>query len=518
MYKFLLLFFLIPMVNYPQSIVWDANKQINTNPQSYRFSFIIDSKGNPVIVLDGIGDQSFKSYFIKFDSLGNNVSFKQYFVAHTLNPLNFYETLDGYRLFGVTDSSQYYGKSDNLLPVIINTNKQGDTTDLIYPYNIYESDNYDRFSTQVLPFNNFNCLNLNNNFINAYIKSSIPLGDDIFTKKDHLIIRSYDSSGKYLWSKGYDTLTSSVNQYKLLTFRISLRNTFLAIIQNSIRKSGSYVYQIKLIETDFEGNLLRDITYALDNQSVIPIDASGMEDGTVYILGYYLNTSEKKHFIIKYNSNNEIIKTLDLPQSGLFNHVKGMSLSPSGNIVLYGRSVINYNDPTTNFDDIFKMYMAKININLEFEWDYLWYENNFNNASSLMNAIFLDENTLLVVGYKDVFNIFCSKISLFPSEVKDNSVKNSELTISPNPARDYLEINGSIGACSNEASLIASEFAAESIQIFNTLGELVAQTSPSVINQSQTRTSDPLRIDVSTLAPGMYFIKIGNRVEKFVKM
>jgi hypothetical protein len=106
-----------------------------------------------------------------------------------------------------------------------------------------------------------------------------------------------------------------------------------------------------------------------------------------------------------------------------------------------------------------------------------------------------------------------------PTSVEDKELKleiNNKLLIYPNPAREYIEIMGSIGACSNGNE--ASQIASESIQIFDMLGVIAAQTSSSVINQSQTRASDPLRIDVTFLSPGLYFIKIGNRVEKFVKM
>lgn len=77
----------------------------------------------------------------------------------------------------------------------------------------------------------------------------------------------------------------------------------------------------------------------------------------------------------------------------------------------------------------------------------------------------------------------------------------SNIIIYPNPASDYITIQPSEGLKPAEGS---------DIQIFDMLGEIVLtveQTSPSV-----------QRIDVSNLFPGMYFIKIGNRLEKFMKM
>jgi hypothetical protein len=61
---------------------------------------------------------------------------------------------------------------------------------------------------------------------------------------------------------------------------------------------------------------------------------------------------------------------------------------------------------------------------------------------------------------------------------------------------------------------------------FSTLGIIVAQTLSYVIYNSisnvakttQTGASEVLRIDISNLLVDVYFIKIGDRVERFVKM
>jgi hypothetical protein len=82
-----------------------------------------------------------------------------------------------------------------------------------------------------------------------------------------------------------------------------------------------------------------------------------------------------------------------------------------------------------------------------------------------------------------------------PSSVKENEIASNFVRISPNPANDYIAIQNSEG------------FA---IQIFNIFGEIVfsiEQKSPSF-----------QKIDISNLASGIYFIKVGNSIEKFVKL
>ena len=82
----------------------------------------------------------------------------------------------------------------------------------------------------------------------------------------------------------------------------------------------------------------------------------------------------------------------------------------------------------------------------------------------------------------------------------------SQFEIFPNPATDYIEIN--LGAFNTTLKRGVAE--GSDIQIIDMLGVIVLtveQTSQSV-----------QRIDVTILSPGIYFLKIGNRVEKFVKI
>jgi hypothetical protein len=84
----------------------------------------------------------------------------------------------------------------------------------------------------------------------------------------------------------------------------------------------------------------------------------------------------------------------------------------------------------------------------------------------------------------------------------------------PNPASDYIEIN--VGAGSKPALMIEFE-------IFNIFGEknptltLPAGEGTSKVLPNGEDLGGFFRVDISNLAPGVYFIKIGDRFEKFVK-
>jgi hypothetical protein len=111
--------------------------------------------------------------------------------------------------------------------------------------------------------------------------------------------------------------------------------------------------------------------------------------------------------------------------------------------------------------------------------------------------------------------------SLSTSDVND--MQFGGLNVFPNPASDCITITL---PNSNYTLQDVVENGQENVQIFNTFGIEVAQTPSSVIYNSisngvkttQTGASELLKIDISNFPNGTYFIKIGDKVEKFVKM
>jgi hypothetical protein len=56
----------------------------------------------------------------------------------------------------------------------------------------------------------------------------------------------------------------------------------------------------------------------------------------------------------------------------------------------------------------------------------------------------------------------------------------------------------------------------ESVQIFNVFGEEVTTTPP--YGHPFVLEGEVFKIDVSCLAPGVYFVRVGEKVGKFVKL
>jgi hypothetical protein len=88
--------------------------------------------------------------------------------------------------------------------------------------------------------------------------------------------------------------------------------------------------------------------------------------------------------------------------------------------------------------------------------------------------------------------------------IEENFIDRDETQmIFPNPASDFIEI--SVGA--NGPSPLQSD-----VRIYDVLGQTVSFVRAGL------EPATTIRIDVSGLAPGMYFVRIGDRVGKFVKL
>jgi Leucine-rich repeat (LRR) protein len=97
-----------------------------------------------------------------------------------------------------------------------------------------------------------------------------------------------------------------------------------------------------------------------------------------------------------------------------------------------------------------------------------------------------------------IYSLDCSTVSVDEGiDVRD------DVSLSPNPASDYIEI-------SIQGEHIGSPL--RDIKIYNTMGECVFTLTPALSQREKE-----LKVDVTGLAAGVYFVRIGDRVSKFIK-
>jgi hypothetical protein len=96
----------------------------------------------------------------------------------------------------------------------------------------------------------------------------------------------------------------------------------------------------------------------------------------------------------------------------------------------------------------------------------------------------------------------------------------NNVSLYPNPASEYIEINIA-NVVEPGLRPVSTEFS-EEIRVYNALGECVKNPTPDLIHTpaplERGIREGVLRIDVSDLPAGIYFIRIGDAVKSFVKI
>ena len=105
----------------------------------------------------------------------------------------------------------------------------------------------------------------------------------------------------------------------------------------------------------------------------------------------------------------------------------------------------------------------------------------------------IENGTAPGVDYTKFFNI-----SVTPVGIDELGIRNYELVVYPNPTRGELKIRNDELGIRND----------ENVKIFDMTGKIILNSQFSILNS----------IDVSHLPSGVYFIKIGDKIAKFMKI
>ncbi len=139
-------------------------------------------------------------------------------------------------------------------------------------------------------------------------------------------------------------------------------------------------------------------------------------------------------------------------------------------------------------------------------WSY-----HYDGNSSIKNVSVTDDNIYMIISFFDA-SLQVWRINS-PTTAENNSIK-LQLHISPNPASDYINITLPINMFSNPSLKHGVGNVVENVQIFDMLGVEVIHP----VSYAATPQDGNLRIDISHLPAGVYYVRIGDKVEKFVKM
>ncbi len=120
---------------------------------------------------------------------------------------------------------------------------------------------------------------------------------------------------------------------------------------------------------------------------------------------------------------------------------------------------------------------------------------------------YLNKNSLLLLNFFEGHLLYKFTFDI-ATKVEYTNENNKFIHIYPNPATEYIEINST--SINRKSGVVLDE-----IKIFNTRGECVIFLSAIT---STSSGFDNIKIDVSHLPIGGYYVKFGNRTQMFIKM
>jgi hypothetical protein len=345
---------------------------------------------------------------------------------------------------------------------------------------------------------------LKSNFLTTWEGNDLVKIDMGFADKNDPQLRYVDFSGDYLFGLGdYEYATDSLNTY------LSIYNTkdksLLKYDKNNsdmpdfyIERSGLMAFYMDTVPNSIAVDKYLN-PWILTNESLFRFSPSGSEMIDISFKG---DKTPLAHLDYDNNSNELIIRTYGLTLIYYYDidkrKIDSFEVTQSGikgNILMIKKLIDNN---IWASDDLGYLYRYKGKGKFEV------FDLKIRNQEYLgfpINDFSIDYNKNLHLATE--IGLLTNNSLL--SDVKENQELISDgFSVYPNPARDYIEIDferfATPGRCGTS----------EDIRIFNTLGEnvLPVEQTPSSVQS----------IDISKLSPGMYFIKIGNRVDKFVKM
>ncbi|MEI6090396.1 MAG: T9SS type A sorting domain-containing protein [bacterium] len=448
----------------------------------------IDNDGNIVTAIDPYSSTYGNNCFIKYDQNGNKLSYKSYSISQTSYPVSIVQTTNGYSMFCAISAS--YMKT-GFLPMIFKTNSDGDSLAVSIPYDIKNESLYDSLSLEVNTANNkIGTLELDGNYYNASIQEKVKPSNHGEINQHCLVLSSYNSDGKLLWRKGVDTLVAS-DYYAIMEIKLLKSKNFILLTRKQINSE----HKIQIIEFDLNGNVIKKIDPQLLDKSFFPLSIEKLANNDYVVLGNRLVKDTTTNKLIRLNSNGEYIESLGFPKRNLGVGCDFIKQSPSGNLVLVGSTALQECDSNTctNKQKIM-MFCFDQDFNYISELEYG--EHRDDDPTDIRNIYFFDNDNFIAIGYKSRYKFYIAKFSLSASKVKDESTLQSNLMVSPNPAGDFITITFKLSVGS-------------AIQIYNTLGEIVMS--------AEARHAVPLRINISNLPKGMYFVRIDGETAKFIK-
>ncbi|TAL70663.1 MAG: T9SS type A sorting domain-containing protein [Bacteroidetes bacterium] len=252
-----------------------------------------------------------------------------------------------------------------------------------------------------------------------------------------------------------------------------------------IDKNGKTVWKTKL---EIEGKYLNLFKILETKSKEYILLGRSYQD----ISSYYA-TLNKSIAILKVDTNGKVLWNKEYKvDSTTYIDRSIVEIKNGKSFLLLGSTKKDTWDDTTQFSSNTKFCIVEINENGELLPNELIWNKSIDKNNYIMDIIEIIDNNYLVYGRTDT-NLYLAKVFLSPTSVNELFNDSQEnISLYPNPVYNYL--------------FLKSNKEINKVEIFSILGNKIIETEYKD------------RIDVSGLCVGVYFVRIGDSIVKFVKI
>ncbi|MFP4528942.1 MAG: T9SS type A sorting domain-containing protein [Candidatus Kapaibacterium sp.] len=388
----------------------------------------------------------------------------------------------------VLQQKEYLDKGDNLL----------------YKF-MYKENNYYKiigtsYSSPIPIFlklnQDFNTLEILDDTINYYINDFFLRNDSLFfltpgrerinnVWQYQFRIDIYSPDIEFLTRIPLDTTSSELDAPAYLPFHGSgliVKSDYFLLFTGGAIFDDASKYKI-IIKYDRKGNIIWSKKIFDENYSEVGLyDIYEDKEGNIYGTGYAFNAPYQHHFLCKLDSEGNILWQTVSEKQGRYNLNEFCSIMDDQYFVVGGYRQ-HYPVPGQNSYVLF-IYDSNGNLIKEYNW-------SRGEQSEICGIVNSPDNNIIVFGRASFGEMYLAEISI-SSLSTSYPAPAPALSLHPNPTSDFITISGM-----NDPT--------QTIDIYTLAGvNIMSAEGP--------------RVDVSHLAPGFYFVRVGGRSLKFVKI
>jgi hypothetical protein len=347
--------------------------------------------------------------------------------------------------------------------------------------------------------------NLRNNFLGGHGSLFKNHNNEIFycyglgsNKSGRLMLLSFDINCKFI-KKDTIFFMDTVNYNEISAKSSILTKDSGYVVSGTFYNRKMNKYDLFLHKYNKNSKLIWEKIFKSDSATQTPSQLLETSTGEIMLVGFlrpFPSTINKAtHFVRKFNNTGNLIwdksfiENIGVTMLNIFE-------SNNGNFYLIANTLQKLlEDPP---DAYYNFCLLKITGNGDLIWEKTWGMADVNNY--LTGLVFDKNNDIIVSGNQGIYTYIARIKDTTTTSISDLFVSEKCLIISPNPSNSFIDIN-----FSNKNILLNLN----QINIYNSIGEIVL--SISILNP------DSQRIDISSLPPGLYFVRYGSEYAKFIK-